>query len=370
MSVPVPPAAPGAPPLQTVVAPGPGPSTQERLRALSAQGVPLKSAAFRAEREASWRELEALLVKVRRGGMRALSARDLGRLPLLHRAALSSLSVARSISLDRNLLDYLESLCARAYLTVYGVRRHLLEALADFFVRRFPRLVRAHWPHVALAFGLLLGGCWAGFALTRADPDRFYAIVDPVMAQGRSPTSSTESLREVLYAKEDAARMLKSFAMFLFAHNARIGIMAFVAGFAGAVPSALLLFGTGLMMGAFGQLYASRGLSLEFWAWVLPHGVTELSAIALCGAAGMALGLAVLFPGREERRAGLARRGREAAVVALGAVALFFAAGLVEGIFRQLVDSVAIRYAVAGTSAVLLSAYLLLAGRREGSVRR
>jgi len=362
--------APPPAPLETVVVPGPGPTTQERLQALSAQGVPLKSASFRAEREASWRELEGLLAKVQRGGMRALSARDLGRLPLLHRAALSSLSVARAISLDRNLLDYLESLCARAYLTVYGVRRHLLEALADFFVRRFPRMVRAHWPHLALGFALLLGGCWAGFALTRADPDRFYAFVDPFTAQGRSPTSSTESLREVLYGKEGAATMLKSFAMFLFTHNARVGILAFVVGFAGAVPSALLLFGTGLVLGAFGQLYASRGLSVEFWAWILPHGVTELTAVVLCGAAGMALGLALLFPGREERRAGLARRGREAAVMALGAVALFFVAGLIEGIFRQLVHSVPIRYSVAGTSAVLLSTYLLLAGRREGSVRR
>jgi uncharacterized membrane protein SpoIIM required for sporulation len=164
--------------------------------------------------------------------------------------------------------------------------------------------------------------------------------------------------------------MLKTFAMFLFTHNSRVGIMAFVVGFAGGIPSALLLFGTGLMMGAFGQLYASRGLSLELWAWILPHGVTELTAVVLCGAAGMALGQALVFPGREERRAGLARRGREAAVVALGAVALFFVAGLIEGIFRQLVDSVAIRYAMAGTTAVLLSSYLLLAGRREGSVRR
>jgi uncharacterized membrane protein SpoIIM required for sporulation len=223
---------------------------------------------------------------------------------------------------------------------------------------------------VALAFALLLGGVWTGFALTRADPDRFYAFVGAWMAQGRGPTSSTESLREVLYATEDKAKMLKSFAMFLFSNNAKVGITAFAIGFAGAVPSALLLFGTGLMMGAFGQLYASRGLSVEFWAWVLPHGVTELTAVALCGAAGMAIGQALLFPGREERRAGLARRGREAAVIALGAVALFFVAALVEGVFRQLVHSVAIRYTVAGTSAVLLSAYLCLSGWREGSVRR
>ena len=329
----------------------------------------LRSATFRTEREGSWRELEALLEKVQRRGVQALSPRELSRLPLLYRAALSSLSVARAISLDRNLLDYLESLCARAYLAVYGTRRHLLEALADFFVRRFPRLVRAHWPHLALGLALLLCGLFTGNALTRADPDRFYAFVSPWIAQGRGPTSSTESLREVLYTKGDAVRMLKTFAMFLFSNNARVGITAFAVGFAGGVPSALLLFSTGLMMGAFAHLYASRGLALEFWAWSLPHGVTELTAVVLCGAAGMALGQAVLFPGREERRAGLSRRGREAAVVALGAVALFFVAALLEGFFRQLVHSVGIRYGVAATSAVLLFAYLGLSGRERSAPR-
>jgi uncharacterized membrane protein SpoIIM required for sporulation len=332
-------------------------------------GLVLKSAAFRAEREASWRELEALLGRVHSGGLRALGAKELARLPLLYRAALSSLSVARAISLDRNLLEYLESLCTRAYLVVYGVRRHLLEAVSDFFGRRFPQMVRQSWAYVLLGFALLGAGCWTGFALTQADPDRFYAFVDQALVQGRGPTSSTESLREVLYAKGDTAKMLKSFAMALFTHNAQVGLLAFAVGFAGGIPSALLLFATGLMMGAFAAVYAAHGLAWEFWAWVLPHGVPELTAVVLCGAAGMALGMAVIFPGREERRAGLARRGREAAVLALGALSLFFVAGLIEGIFRQRVHSVELRYAVAGVMALLVGSYLLLGGRRR-SVRR
>ncbi len=327
--------------------------------------VELKSAAFRAEREATWRELEALVGRVEKGGLAALGPPELARLPVLYRATLSSLSVARAISLDRNLLEYLESLCTRAYLVVYGVRRHLLDALADFFGRRFPELVRRSWPYVALGFALLLGGCWTGFALTRGDPDRFYAFVDPNLAQGRGPTSSAESLREVLYAKGDKAQMLKSFAMFLFTHHARGGLMAFAVGFAGGIPSALILFTTGLMMGAFGAIYAAHGLSWEFWAWVLPHGVTELSAVALCGAGGLVLAQSLAFPGRSERLRNLAARGREAGQIALGAVALFFVAGLIEGIFRQTVHSVPIRLAVAGTSGALWILYFGMAGRRR-----
>jgi uncharacterized membrane protein SpoIIM required for sporulation len=92
--------------------------------------------------------------------------------------------------------------------------------------------------------------------------------------------------------------------------------------------------------------------------------VTEFTAVALCGAGGIALGQALVFPGRDERLANLAARGRAAGVMAIGAVVLFFLAGLVEGIFRQLVHSVPIRYAVAAASAALWASYFLLAGRR------
>ncbi|HYD39846.1 MAG TPA: stage II sporulation protein M [Anaeromyxobacter sp.] len=352
---------------------GPAPSSPAARAdpAPHATAVVLKSAAFRAEREASWRELESLLERVQARGLGSLRATELARLPLLYRAALSSLSVARAISLDRALLDYLESLCARAYLVVYGVRKNLREAVADFFARRFPRLLRAHWPHLLLSYGILLAGTWVGFALTRGDLDRFYSFVDAGVAQGRGPSSSTDALRAILYDGEGPAKALKTFAMFLFTHNARVGLLAFAVGFAGGIPAGLLLFVNGLTLGAFAALYDSRGLSLDFWAWILPHGVTELTAVALCGAAGLALGQAVIFPGREERKAGLARRGREAALVALGAVALFFVAGLIEGIFRQLVHSIPIRYAVAGATALLWTAYFLLAGRggETGSAR-
>jgi uncharacterized membrane protein SpoIIM required for sporulation len=325
----------------------------------------LKSSAFRAEREASWRELERVLALVERKGIRGVEAGDLSRLPALYRATISSLSVARAISLDRNLLDYLEALCGRAYLAVYGSNRHLSEALADFYLRRFPQAVRTHRWHIALAFGLLIAGALVGASVVARDAERFYSFVQPEYAQGRGPTASTELLRDALYAPAGTAKMLKSFAMFLFSHNAQIGLMAFAVGFAGGIPAALLLFSNGLLLGAFAQLYGSRGLAVDFWAWVLPHGTTELTAVALCGAAGLALGQAVVFPGREERLAGLARRGREAAVLVLGAVGLFFVAGLVEGIFRQLVPSIPGRYAMAFVSATLWVVYFGWVGRQR-----
>ena len=77
------------------------------------------------------------------------------------------------------------------------------------------------------------------------------------------------------------------------------------------------------MLGAIAAIYGAHGLGLDFWGWVLPHGVTELGAVILCGMAGIVLGQALVFPDRAGRIATLAARGRELAYVAVGAFVMF-----------------------------------------------
>lgn len=300
-------------------------------------GFELKSFEFRREREASWRELETLIELARTDGLRSFRPQELHRLPVLYRGVLSSLSVARAISLDRNLISYLEALAARSYLLVYGSKRNYASAVAEFFTRRFPAQVWRLRHGVGLAIVLMTLGALCGYALTARDSDLFFSLVSDDMAQGRSPLSSREELLEVLESGGDGSGGLSLFASFLFSHNARIGMLCFALGFAAGVPVALLLFTNGLILGAFAAIHHQHDLGLEFWAWILPHGVTELLAVCVCGGAGFVLGQAVVFPGRFSRLTNLARHGREAAGLVLGAVAMFFVAALLEGYFRQLV---------------------------------
>jgi uncharacterized membrane protein SpoIIM required for sporulation len=323
----------------------------------------LKSFEFRREREGTWRELERLVAQVEKRGVRALGADQLARLPVLYRATLSSLSVARAISLDRNVLEYLESLCARAYFCVYGTKRHLREVLADFFGRRFPAAFRRFALHIGVAALIMGVGTLTAYVLTTRSPEWFYAFVPEGIAEGRSPAASTPELRDVLYERTGAVERLTTFASFLFTHNARVGILCFALGFVAGLPVYLLLFYNGLLLGAFGALYASRDLGFEFWGWVLPHGVTELGAVVICGGAGLVLAQSLVFPGRHTRLRNLARRGREAGILVLGAVAMLFVAALIEGFFRQIVMHDGVRYLVALGTAAAWVAYFARAGR-------
>ncbi len=327
-------------------------------------GFELRSFEFRREREASWRELETLVELARTDGLRNLQTDELHRLPVLYRGVLSSLSVARAISLDRNLISYLEALAARAYLLVYGSKRNYAAAVAEFFSSRFPAQVWRLRRAVGLAIVMMSLGTLCGLALTLRDADLFFSLVSEEVSGGRSPLSSREELLEVLKTEGDGGG-LSFFASFLFSNNARIGMLCFALGFAAGVPVALLLFTNGLMLGAFAAIHHQHDLGLEFWGWILPHGVTELLAVCVCGGAGFALGHAVVFPGRFSRLTNLARRGREAAVLVLGAVVMFFVAALLEGYFRQLVLDELPRFSMALATAAFWWWYFTHRGRRS-----
>jgi uncharacterized membrane protein SpoIIM required for sporulation len=325
----------------------------------------LRSAEFRKGREAGWRELDDMVGRVEARGVAALSAAEVSRLPLLYRAAVSSLAVARNIVLDRNLLLYLENLSLRAYLAVYGPRSGLLERLGGFFRQGWPGSVRGLRRHLAVAALAMLAGLAAGWLLVASDMSYFHMLVPEGLAGSRGPGSSAEDLRGALFAPWPG--VIDTFVVFansLFRHNAMVGILCFGLGFALGVPTLVLLIYNGMILGAFLALYASRGLNVDFIAWLSIHGVTELLAVLLCAAAGLAVAEKILFPGELPRLENLARHGRPAAGVVAGAVLMFFFAGLLEGGFRQLINNTPGRYAFALLTAAGWFWYFIRVGKR------
>jgi uncharacterized membrane protein SpoIIM required for sporulation len=316
-------------------------------------GIVLKSSEFRRTREPSWRALEGLIDAVEKRGIRALTPDELERMPLLYRSALSSLSVARAIALDLNLLLYLENLSLRAFLVVYGPRTRMIEGCRQFLVHGFPAAVRAARVHLLIAFLALMIGGLAGFVLTVTDEAWFSTFVPSGLAEGRGPASTREQLlRDEIFAPwPGAAFSFGIVANFLFNHNTVVGILTFSLGLAAGVPTVVLLAYQGLILGAFLAIHYDRGIALDFLGWVSIHGVTEITAILLCGAGGLLLAEKVLFPDRYSRVDSLALNGRRAAEIAVGAVLLFFVAAILEGGFRQLVASTPGRFAIAAATA-------------------
>ena len=317
------------------------------------------------EREADWLKLEVLLDRALTRSAKALSSDELVELPRAYRSTLSALSVARATSLDKELIAYLESLCTRAYFFIYGTRSTFWEKVSAFFSRDWPRAVHSIWRETLASAMITFVSMFAAFMLTQSDPDWFYSFMPAELAGDRTPASSTESLRAGLYEQGEEGG-LSVFSAFLFTHNAGIAIFAFALGFAFCVPTVLLLAYNGTVLGAFVALYAGRGLGFEVGGWLLIHGVTEIFAIILAGAAGLKIGWSIVSPGMASRLSAAADAGKSASLVLAGVVVMLAIAGLLEGFGRQLITDNVVRYVIAVTSACIWGAYFYGAHFRWG----
>ena len=327
----------------------------------------LKSSEFRKGREQGWRELERLVGHVERRGVRLLSLYELQQLPLLYRAALSSLSVARTIALDRNLLLYLENLVLRAYLVVYGPRIGLREGLRAFIWVELPAAVRSARWHIVISALALLVGVAAGLMLTLQDEAWFATLVPSGLAGGRGPASTRTDLHdhEIFAPWPGGIEAFGLFANVLFSHNTLVGILTFGLGLAAGVPTIMLNVYQGLSLGAFLALHYNLGLTVDFLGWLSIHGTTELGALVLLAAGGLVIAEKILFPGRYSRIESLALHGRQAAQIAVGAILMLFVAAILEGGFRQLIQSTAARFAIGGAMGALWIIYFTFCGRGE-----
>ncbi|ADU14910.1 stage II sporulation protein M [Asticcacaulis excentricus] len=321
----------------------------------------LKSQKFREAREKDWKALARQIDRAENGGLRKFTTEELLDLPVLYRSTVSSLSMAQSISLDRNLITFLQALCARAYVYMYGPHARPGVIVRDFFLRDLPRSVRALWGELSLSTLCLVLGIVGGILMCMADPSWYDPLVGG-MSQGRDLNASVDDLRKTIGGTE-AGEPLAAFSVFLMSHNTQVTLSAFALGVIGGLPTAFLMIVFGMSVGAMVWLFASRGLGPDFIAWLSIHGTTELTAAVIGAAAGFHLARRIMFPGHLTRKAALAEAGRLAGTAMLGAMLMLIIAGFIEGVARQTVTEMWARFTFGGVMLVFWLAYFMAVGR-------
>ena len=319
----------------------------------------LRSDRFRLEREGEWKRLEAILVRMEKGGLRRIADDDLIALPALYRTAASSLAVARETSLDAATLAYLEALVQRGWFQVYGPRMGFVRWLRGFLFGGWSRAVRALWLDICIALFVMVAGTVVGWLLVAQDEAWYYRLFPGGPGDPRQPGATREQLLQSL-AHDEGAAGLAGFAAQLFSNNSAVSILAFALGFAFGIPSLLLLVHNMALLGALLWLYNGQGLVVELAAWLSVHGTTEIFGILLAGAAGLHIGRAMAFPGTLPVLEAAAAAGRRAAVVMVGVVIMMIIAALLEAFPRQLVEDTGSRFLIGGTMLTFWLAYFVL----------
>ena len=312
---------------------------------------------FIARHKPEWEELE-LLVRRGRRSMRRLSPQELSRLDVLYRRTTIHLARVATRTTDRQLVGYLNDLTARAHSLIYlPPRQPIFTGTLQFLFEGFARCIARHWKLHTVSAALLMGGALVAYVICVNDVMAAYALSMP--NDPRQPGASREQLEAVLRGGRDSEGGEKFvFASFLFQNNLKVGLLSMASGVLGGVPTILLMLYNGMILGSFIAVHYQAGITWEMWAWLLPHGVTELGAIILCGGVGLVLGRSIVRPGELSRTDSLRIGGREAARTAVGVALMLIAAAIIESYVRQSHLSTNQRLAFAAATGLFWALYI------------
>jgi uncharacterized membrane protein SpoIIM required for sporulation len=297
--------------------------------------------AFVEDRQPRWTELDEL-VRRARGRPERLGPDGVLRLGALYRAAVADLARARRAFPTDPSVRRLEDLVTRARATVYAVRRERGSA-RGYMLQGYWQAVRDRRFVVLLACVLLLGSAALGIVWGIHDPAGAAGIVPGSLAGGGGGPH-----RAIGLGAGQAAELSVS----IFTNNIGVTFMAFASGIAlGILPAFLLLF-NGLLLGVVVGIASSTGHGSDAIELIAPHGMLELSCIAVSAAAGMRMGWALVEPGTRSRSEALAAEAPRAVLLVLATAPWLILAGLIEGFVTPhhlpLLPALAIGVAAAG----------------------
>jgi uncharacterized membrane protein SpoIIM required for sporulation len=313
---------------------------------------------FLTQRRPDWRRLEDILKRVEGSGLTSLDEAQAVEFGRLYRRAASDLNQAQTFVSGEPTVQYLNDLVARCYLVIYGKTQVDPRGFVRHLVFGFPALFRRYVGYFVLAAALFLGGTLFGLLASYFDKDvaRAYLLPDmPTIQPGDEGPAQT-------------AGELAAFSSFLFRNNVSVTLVAFALGITFGVGTAWMMFHNGVITGALMAVFWEAGDLRGFATGILPHGVVEIPAALLGGAAGFVLAGGMIRARPWSRLEELGRCAREALLLVSGCLPLLTAAAIIEaGIARapESYISSGVKLLVAGIVAVAFAAYVMLLGWRK-----
>lgn len=315
--------------------------------------------AFVATNQFQWQRLEQLTFKARR--LSNVGPDELDELVGLYQRTGSQLAHARlAYRSDDALVGRLTYLVAEAHSVLYGTRTtEPGRAITRFFTVSFPAAIWSIRWFIAISAALTLLPwivltIWIGIS-----PDAFDLTADEAVR-----TAYIERDFESYYSSQPA----QNFASQVFLNNVRVAILAFAAGILLCVFTALILVYNGANVGMAGGLFTHVGEWERFWGLILPHGLLEISAVIVAGAAGLRLGWTVIAPGNRTRWRALTDDGRYIGNVVIGLVLAMFIAGLIEGFVTGRPWPTSLRVGIGVVAFTAFWAWPVLYGRRAARI--
>jgi uncharacterized membrane protein SpoIIM required for sporulation len=288
-----------------------------------------------------------------------------GEVPGRYRELCQHLALARDRQYSAELIERLSRLALAGHQRLYGAHGGSLAGLGAFLLQGFPRAVRSQRPFVLIAALLFFGPLLVLTGALQRYPDFAYTVLDQETVEQFEAMygSAAKKLGRKREADTDAAM----FGFYIF-NNIRIGFQTFAGGLAFGLGAVFYLLYNGLHIGTVTGYLIYAGLSRNFFSFVAGHGAFELTAIVLCGAAGLRLGWGLVAPGRLRRGDALRAAATQAVPLVGGAALMLVGAAAIEAFWSSRTEiPPPIKYAVGIAFWAITLAYFTVMGRNRGA---
>jgi uncharacterized membrane protein SpoIIM required for sporulation len=302
----------------------------------------------------TWRRLSQLS-RVGARDARQLSDDEITELITLYQRVSAHLSHARSRYRDPDLNARLSGILGEARVAIYRGRSSALASVGRFFTETFPAAVWGSRRYVAVAAVLLFAPALAMGLWLYHSPAALDATVPPELQE----LVAEEQFAD--YYRSDAAQ---NFAGYVTVNNIQVAFLAFALGVVPLVGTGYVLATNGLNLGVMAAVMHRAGEGAQFWGLILPHGLLELTAITVAGAAGLRLAWAIVAPGDRTRGEAVRDEGLRAVVIVGGLALWFVVAGFIEGFVTPSALPTALRIGVGVAAFSLVTVYVVLLGSR------
>jgi len=241
-----------------------------------------------------------------------------------YRVLAGDLARARRLMPTSRTREYLEGVYATLHATVHRSAVQPLATLLSLFRDEIPAVAtQLRWHILWVSTLFVLSGA-AGFALVHHYPDliAIFASSDMIASVERGELW-TDGLLNIAPSSVLSAQ--------IFTNNIVVSLFTFCAGFLFGLGTFYIVGLNGLMLGAVFAFVARHGLAGRLFDFILAHGCVELSVMCLSGAAGAAIGEALVRPGLATRRESFQHAALESGKLLLLCVLLLLGCGLIEG---------------------------------------
>ncbi|MCG8488042.1 MAG: stage II sporulation protein M [Chromatiales bacterium] len=327
----------------------------------------MKQQQFELENQPLWEEVESLMGDLQRKRQhRRLSKQQHLQFPLLYRKLCSHYALARSRGFSPALVDQLHSLVLRGHPLLYRFKGDWLWRTLQFVLNGFPRALRRQKNYFLIALmAFLLPGVIMG-SICFFNEDLIYTVMSESMVAEMEQNYDPANDRPGRSAERSSDTDFMMFGFYIM-NNIGIGFRTFASGILFGIGSLFFLVFNGLVIGGVAGHLSRLGYHDTFWPFVSGHGSFELTAIVICGAAGLMLGHALLAPGQQTRLQALKRGALEALPLVMGAALMLLCAAFIEAFWSSGSVAVATKYSVAALLWAVVILYLLFMGRKDGS---